>query len=140
MNEVRIAIESLLSGDPIVQALVGLDQWGFVKVYESMALQNTEAPYVTWQIIPGLPPTGDFGDAESMMDIDFQVTGWGENQDEAWQLYGATVDALKADWTAQVLPPWEMIRLARVATPGVLPDETTRWWQVPTTWRVSVSK
>lgn len=140
MNEVRVALDYILTNDVIVQALVGRDEQGFIKVYETLAPQNEEAPFVVWQIIPGLPPTGDFADAESMVDVDVQITPWGQDQNSIWQLHAAIADALRgSDWS-QLLIPWEMIRLSRVGTPGPLPDETTRWWQLPNTWRVSVSR
>lgn len=139
---VLTAIQSVLTADPILTMLVGVDSNGFTKIYDSPMTRPVaeEPPFVYFTILDGFIPTGTYGDADSMQPIVFQETAWGRNSLEAWNLDDIVIDALKAgDWATYLIPD-HLMRLSMLETPGELNDMDTKWRQVPRRWRLDLDR
>jgi len=135
-TDFRHAIRGALVDDPMVLAVVGLDRFGNMKVYEGKGLKDEDPPYIVWQMIPGEVPQGTYGDVDSIQEKNFQVTAWGRDNEEAWQLWYIIEQALKD--TEFVTDPWNVIFLRKMGDEASLPDQGTNWFQVPGTWRASL--
>jgi uncharacterized protein DUF3168 len=133
MREVVDAIRHALRDDSVIEAIVGRDKDNEVKVYQGLAKSNVEAPYIVWNLIPGNQPTGAYGDDYAFQEILVQITSWGRNPHECWQLADITEEAVvKASYDVD---PWTVAKVRRVNFPQELPDRDTNLTQVPVQYR-----
>jgi hypothetical protein len=135
----RGALDDALKDDPIVDALLGRDQNGWRKVFEVRATKDDKAPFVMWRVIPGDKPEGHFKDLKSMEIVMFQLSNWGRNLSEAWEVFSATEEALDRLDIDVEIQPYKLIQVIRLdASP--IPDDTTSWYQISATYRAVLSR
>jgi len=142
MREVWLAMGDVLRADEVLNGILGLDEFGFPKIYGSATDRPapTEPPFVYYQVIPGREPAGIYQDIEALGGADVQVTSWGRTSDEVWRINQFVYDAIRAgDWETRLLP-LHFMRVKRSQSPGELPDRDTNWRQVPDLWRVDTSR
>lgn len=141
MKAIKDALDYILRRDEMLTTILGRDEYGFDKVYEAGFRPDTvQPPFVIYQILPGAEPSGTYSDNESIDGADFQVTAWGRNSQEVWQVESLMRDAIRSgDWNTLIIPLHRM-RLKRMESPGEMPDRDTKWRQVPVRWRLDTSK
>lgn len=133
VTQVSIAHVHVLRQDPIVQAMVGVDGLGNVKVFEAVAPTNTKPPYVVLNQIPTLADDGVYGDDYVMMTTEFLVTSWARSPAEARSLADACHDGLlKGHW---LVDPWTLMKVRRLSVPVLGPDRDTDLLQVQVRYR-----
>jgi hypothetical protein len=135
------AVRDILRSDPTIIALVGQDQNSITKVYRvGRVPPGTEAPYIVYQRISGVRPEGTYLDYRSIEIPEVQITAWGRNGDEAWDIFNAIQEALEiGDWNAS-LTPYSLLRMIRTGDELELPDQDTGLVQVPSTYSVAVTR
>jgi hypothetical protein len=139
---IPVAIESVLNQNEILRMLVGVDSNGFIKIYSSVTARPPEErpPFVSFQIIPGILPTGTYEVPEGLVSVDFQATAWGRVSREAWQVAEEVENAVnRGDWTTYLIPH-SFMQVRSLETPGELPDQDTNWRQIPRRWRVQFER
>lgn len=115
-------IRHALRADPILEAVVGRDQDGEVKVYSPDAKSNIEFPYITFSIFAPTEPIRVYGDDEAITPFRIALTSWARDSSEAWQLADVADDAVKrADYSFE---PYSLMQVLRVAMPQELTDPT----------------
>lgn len=128
MKLISEACRRILRDDPIVITVIGKDVDDEVKVYDTVAKTNVKAPFITVTLVPGATAVEVYGDDEVGHSLVYQVSSWGRNRVEAWEVAEAADQALKlGDWTVD---PYTMQRLHRQGQPSVLGDRDTNWLQV----------
>lgn len=139
--QVTNAVEFALKHDPILAAIVGLDENQQIRVYDTKAETKQPPPWVIYTMIPSAEgPVGHYGDLRAIETPTFQVTGWGRTKREAGQLFEVAQDALeRADMADELLPYTKMI-LSRVGTPSLFPEEEKQWWQAPALYQLALSR
>jgi hypothetical protein len=136
------AIESVLNADGALRSLVGVDKNGFIKIYSSVTARPPDdtPPFVTYQIVSGPQPQGTYKDKESLISVSFQATAWGRSSIEAWQIHDEVEFALQTgDWGTYLLPV-KFMQIRSLETPGELPDQDTKWRQIPRRWQVDFDR
>lgn len=136
------AIQSVLTDDAALFAVLGLDENGFPKIYSSVTARpaNQEPPWVNYQILPGPTPVGTYGNNQGIQTIVFQVTSWGKHSQEVWDIHEMVDYALRhGDWGTYLIPN-ALIRLSSEGTPGELPDQDTKWRQIPERWHLDLDR
>lgn len=137
MNIVR-TIRRALREDPILDAIVGKDKDGEVKVYTPLGKANITAPYVTFGIVPIGGPIPVYGDSEVLEDFEVGITSWGRTSIEAWDVADAADDAIKlADYSFE---PWELVQVIRTTTPEEAGDRDTDLRQVRVRYRFMLGR
>lgn len=122
------SIRRALRDDAILGSLLGRDQDGEPKVYQGIAKTDVTAPYIVMTVVPGISPEGVYGDDYAIQNVMVQVTAWGRNPGEAWQLAEMIPDAFEeADYATE---PWEVARVTRASFPRELTDRDTSLIQV----------
>jgi hypothetical protein len=137
-----VAIESVLNQNAILKMLVGVDANGFVKIYSSVSSRpaGEKPPFVTFQVIPGILPTGTYQSPEGLVSLDFQVTSWGRVSREAWQIHNEVQTAIEdGDWATYLIPEVFM-QCRSLEFPGEIPDQDTNWRQIPRRWRLQYDR
>lgn len=128
MKAIMDSIRRALRDDAILDSLLGRDQDGEPKVYQGIVKTDVDAPYIVMTVVTGIAPEGVYGDDYSIQNVLVQVTAWGRNPSEAWQLAEMIPDAFdNADYAAE---PWELARASRVSFPRELTDRDTSLIQV----------
>lgn len=131
--QVSAAHVHVMREDPMILAIVGVDDLGNVKVFEGVARTDTKPPYVVIQQVPTLADTGVYGDDYVVMMTEFQVASWGRSPDEARRLADACHDALRTGhW---LVDPWSLMKVYRLGVPVLAPDRDTDLLQVQVRYR-----
>lgn len=124
MKELRRALRL----DTSVQTQVGVDQHGEYKVYEGLAPENTEAPYISIFQQPGGDLVATYGRTDSLIKVGVQFTCWGDSPNKAWEVWGGLYEGLQH--LDMDLSPYDLVHLLPVAIPQQLGDTVTTWTQV----------
>lgn len=143
MKVVLATFEEVLRLDPIVVAFVGRDSFGKTKIARSLAPKGSDwtAPYLTYQRVPGSAPRGTYADKRAIEATQVQLTNWGRNSDEAWDLFTVTQEALdQRDVWDVALTPYRLFHIIRLGDEQELPDEDTDQVQVPVTYSVQIAR
>lgn len=121
-------IRHALRADPILEAMVGQDAQGEVKVYTPIGKSNIVAPYIAFVMVPVAGPVSVYGDDEVMEPFQVAFTSWGRDSNEAWAVADVMDDAIKrGDYD---YAPYELIQVLRISTPDEMPDRDTDMRQV----------
>jgi len=119
MREIRHGLRT----DTILQAVVGEDDDGEIKVYSPLAKSNAVAPYVTLQMNITVGPIDAYGQEEAVEAFRLTVSSWGRDTNEGWQVADVADDAIKrADYSFE---PAHLIFVRRATTPHDLIDRDT---------------
>jgi hypothetical protein len=130
MKEVIESIRRVLRKDSLVSLLVGVDADAEVKIYQGIAKLDSVAPYIVMNVVPGDRPLSVYGESHAVEILTVQITAWGRNSKEAWQLADAIQDAVEiGEYDAGL---WDFMKGKRSAFPGELPDRDTALVQIPT--------
>lgn len=140
MRVVLRAIEYLYEKDPILRALVGQDEWGEWKVYPQVAPQGTSPPWVVYQLVPGPPPEGHYGDGRAIRAAPVQFRAWAENREQAWQIMDALDDMLDNPDIDIELTPFNQMLINLVTTPGEDLETETGLYNVTADYTFVVSR
>lgn len=140
MKPVVKAIEYLYESDPILKAHVGRDEHDEWKVYPLVAPQNTEPPWVVYQLIPGPPPEGHYGDDESIRAVPVQFRVWSTDRSQAWDIWSAIDDMLTNPVIEIELTPWTSMRVNLVTQPGEDLEIETGLYNVTADYNFVVSR
>jgi hypothetical protein len=132
MKDIIESIRRVLRKDPLVFAMVGADNDGEVKIYQAIAKQDSIAPYIVMNVVPGDTPISTYGEDYAIEVLTIQLTAWGRNSKEAWQLADAIQDAVAVGQYDAGL--WDFMKGKRVTFPGELPDRDTALVQVPASY------
>lgn len=133
MKEIIESIRRVLRRDALVSLLVGIDADGEIKIYQGIAKLNSEAPYVVLNVVPGDRPISVYGDGHAVEILTVQITAWGRNSKEAWQLAEAIQDAVEIDEEYDA-GMWDFMKGKRSTFPGELPDRDTALVQIPASY------
>lgn len=138
MKDVIESIRRVLRKDPLIFSLVGWDTDEEVKVYQAQAKLDTDAPYVVMAPAPGAAPISAYGDMYAIETFTLQLTAWGRNSKEAWQLADAIQDAIAdGEYDAGI---WAFMKGKRITFPQELPDRDTALVQVPVIYEFQFGK
>lgn len=130
MKEQALSMQRVLRDDTLVQTKVGTDADGVVKVYQSQAREDTNAPYIIVGIVPspGSSVVAAYGDPVAVEVWRFGVSCWARNSQEAWELAEIANEAVNAgDFEAE---PYTSAGVFLRGTPQELPDRDTNLRQV----------
>lgn len=140
-------MEVALKEDPVLDIVLGhmADEVSGVqlsKVFELVAPARAEAPYVVWQIVPGSEPSGHYGDMNAIENQNVQITSWGRTNDEAWRIFEVVREAIEG--SRQIMDveaiPYDVLKAQLTGDQFALPDQDTNYIQVPSTWRIVLSR
>ena len=138
MKEVVESVRRALRKDPLILGLVGIDVDGETKVYQAMAKLDTDAPYVIIAPAPGAAPISVYGETYAIETFTLQLTAWGRDSKEAWQLSDAIEDAVSiSQYDAGI---WYFMKGKRITFPQELPDRDTNLVQVPVIYEFQFGK
>jgi len=138
MNNMPREIRHALRADPILQAMLGYDNDGEVKVYTPLAKPNVEAPYVTFSIIPNQGPVAVYGDSEVLEPFPVAISAWGRDGIEAWSIADAVDDAAKrADYSFE---PYDLMYVLRTSTPREFQDRDTGLFYLVTSYSYALGR
>jgi Protein of unknown function (DUF3168) len=138
MKDIIESIRRMLRKDSLVFAMVGADADGEVKIYQAIAKMDSIAPYIVMNIVPGDTPISAYGEDYAIEVLTVQLTAWGRNSKEAWQLADAIQDAVKIGQYDAGL--YDFMKGKRITFPGELPDRDTALVQVPASYEFQFSK
>jgi hypothetical protein len=130
MKEIIEGIRRVLRNDSLVSSLIGTDSDGEVKIYQGIAKLDSSAPYIVMNVVPGDRPISVYGSSHAVEVLTVQITAWGRNSKESWQLAEAIQDAVEVGQYDVGL--WDFMKGKRSAFPGELPDRDTALVQIPT--------
>lgn len=123
------SIRRTIRKDPLIFSLVGVDVDEEIKVYQAVAKQDSVAPYVVMVPAPGAAPISTYGEMYAIETFTIQLTAWGRNSKEAWQLADAIQDAVAlGEYDSGV---WNFMKGKRITFPQELADRDTGLVQVP---------
>lgn len=131
-------IRRVLRRDTLVFALVGVDDDGEVKIYQGIGKSNVAAPYIVMNVVPGDVPVSTYGEDYAIEILTAQLTAWGRNSKEAWQLADAIQEAVRLG--SYDVGEYELMRAKRVTFPNELPDRDTLLVQVPSQYEFQFGK
>jgi Protein of unknown function (DUF3168) len=138
MKDIIESIRRVLRKDPLIYSLVGADADEEIKVYQAVAKQDSVAPYVVMAPAPGAAPISVYGEMYAVETFTLQLTAWGRNSKEAWQLADAIQDAVAiSDYDAGM---WVFMKGKRITFPQELPDRDTALVQVPVIYEFQFGK
>ena len=138
MKDIIESIRRVLRKDPLILSLVGVDADGETKVYQAMAKQDSDAPYIVMAPAPGAAPISAYGETYAIETFTLQLTPWGRNSKEAWQLAEAIQDAIDAGSYDSGI--WVFMKGKRITFPQELPDRDTALVQVPVIYEFQFGK
>jgi hypothetical protein len=138
MNDIVGSIRRVLRRDPLVSSLVGSDADNEIKVYQAIAKQDSVAPYVVMAPAPGAAPISVYGEMYAVETFTLQLTAWGRDSKEAWQLASAIEDAVSLG--AYDAGVWLFMKGKRITFPQELPDRDTALVQVPVIYEFQFGK
>jgi hypothetical protein len=138
MKDIIESIRRVLRKDPLIVGLVGIDSDGETKVYQAAAKQDSEAPYIVIAPAPGAAPISAYGEMYAIETFTLQLTAWGRNSKEAWQLADSIQDAVSiGEYDAGI---WNFMKGKRITFPQELPDRDTALVQVPVIYEFQFGK
>lgn len=138
MKDIIEAIRRVLRRDSLILGLVGIDEDGETKIYQGVAKTNAVAPYVVLNVILGDTPISVYGEMYAIEILTLQLTAWGRNSKEAWQLADAIQEAVAiGEYDAGV---WNFMKGKRSSFPQELPDMDTALVQVPAAYEFQFGK
>lgn len=140
MKNQALAMKRVLSADPGIITKVGFDADNSVKVYQTLARENTKVPYIIIGIIPSGPQSIQpvYGDAQVMQVWRYAVSCWARNSQEAWELAEIAHDATEAgDF---IVEPYTFAHLRMLSVPAEHPDRDTPYRQVLITYELMVGR
>jgi len=136
---IQQAVVQILRDDPVIDALVGRNDWT-VKVWDRDKIpKDAPAPYVTVQRIPGSPPEGTYNDPISIKFPQVQISVWHDDADEAWQIADEIPDILLRGDYVDVEPDL-VSAVTHLGDEVGLTDQDTGLVQVPRTFRFFISR
>jgi hypothetical protein len=132
------AIRRALRHDAIIRDIIGIDENGEIKVYVSVGKPDVVAPYIVLNTIPVNGISGVYGDEYAIEVIPLQISNWGRDPNEAWQLADIVDDAfIHADFEFE---PYTHMRTVRTTNAQELPDRDTNLTQVVVQYEVAISR
>lgn len=138
MKDVIESIRRVLRNDSLIFSIVGEDVDGEIKVYQAIAKQDSDAPYIVMAPAPGAAPISAYGEMYAIETFTLQLTPWGRNSKEAWQLSDAIQDAVEVgQYDAGA---WSFMKGKRITFPQELPDRDTGLVQVPVIYEFQFGK
>lgn len=138
MNDIIGSVRRVLRKDPLVSSLVGADADEEIKVYQAIAKQDVAAPYVVMIPAPGAAPISTYGEEYAIETFTVQLTAWGRNSKEAWQLSDAIQDAVSIG--SYDAGTWYFMKGKRITFPQELADRDTALVQVPAIYEFQFGK
>lgn len=137
MNYMSV-IRRALREDASIRDYLGPDQNGEIKVYNSLAVKNVQAPYIVVHTTPISDVQSAYGDAEIIEVFNLQFSCWGRQSNEAWQVWGMLHDAWR--YADLAFDPYEVLHVRRVSSPQELPDSNTQWRQVVVLYEIALAR
>lgn len=140
MKELKRAMEYVAESDPILHAHVWRDDEQEWQIYPLVAPQNTQPPYIVYQIVPGPVPEGHYGDIHAMEPTEVQWRVWAESLEHAWLIFDALNEHLEDADIDVELTPYYRLYTRRMGTPSEDLELNTGLYSVTAVYRFAIAR